>query len=71
VADQRLADLEHIQGGQTDQQLARTRSVEHSRGTSGSDWLDTVRFAGRLLRVRDPYTPLVREAPDTPVCSVR
>lgn len=65
-AEHGFAHLEHVHGGQTNQQLARARSVQRSRGTSGSDSLDTVRFAGPLLRARDPYTPLIRKVPISP-----
>jgi hypothetical protein len=64
-ADQRLDDLQHVHRGETNQQITRARSVEHSRGTSESEGFDTLRFAVPLLRARDPHTPLIREAPVT------
>ncbi len=63
-ANWRLDDLDQVDSGQTDQQLARARSVQHSRGTSNSTTSDIAKFAGPLLRVRDPHTPVIREAPD-------
>ena len=63
VTDERFEALKHVNCAQTDKQLARARSVEHSRGPSGWTTSDIAKFAGPLLRVRNPHTPLIREAP--------
>jgi hypothetical protein len=70
TAGERLDDLEHVHRREKNQpdSSPRTRSDELIRGTSDSTTSDIANFAGPLLRVWDPHTPLICEAP---LCSNR
>ena len=59
-----IVEAEDVHLGQADQQLAHARRIRLHRGSSILKALETVRLAGPLLRARDPYTPLISEAPE-------
>ncbi len=67
-AHQRLNDLDDLDGGQTNQHLARSRSVQHSRGPSDSTTSDIAKFAGPPLRARDLTPRSIAKRPISPYC---